>query len=148
MRNKAAGEPKNKPLAGYTNAILRVDLTRGVTTTETLGEAFLRKYVGGAALGIRLIFDEVPPGVQWSDPENRLFIGSGPLGATRVGGSGSICTVTKGALTNGMGSSQANGVFGAYMRLCGYDAIVLQGKAPKWSHVYIIDRASIIHTAD
>ena len=124
---------------GYAGKILRVDLTRGEISAQYLEGDHLRKYVGGSVLGIKFIYDEVAPGIQWSDPENRFFIGSGPLGATAVGGSGSICTVTKGALTNGMGSSQANGVFGAYLRLNGYDAIILQGAAPKWSYLYIHD---------
>lgn len=124
---------------GYTGRILRVDLTKGESTVQYLEEGTLRKYIGGSVLGIKYIYDEVPPGIHWSDPENRFFIGSGPLGATRVGGSGSICTVTKGALTNGMGSSQANGVFGAYLRLNGYDAVLLHGMAPEWSYLYIHD---------
>jgi aldehyde:ferredoxin oxidoreductase len=124
---------------GYTARVLRVDLTKGEFTVQYLDEGTLRKYVGGSVLGIKHIYDEVPPGVRWSDPENRFFIGSGPLGATRVGGSGSICTVTKGALTNGMGSSQANGVFGAYLRLNGYDAVILHGTAPEWSYLNIHD---------
>ena len=127
----------NNQIFGYAGKILRVDLTRGEISAQCLERDCLRKYVGGSVLGIKFIYDEVAPGVQWSDPENRFFIGSGPLGATPVGGSGSICTVTKGALTNGMGSSQANGVFGAYLRLSGYDAIILQGAAPKWFYLYI-----------
>lgn len=35
--------------------------------------------MGGAALGIKYLCDEVPPGVAWSDPANRLFLGTGPL---------------------------------------------------------------------
>jgi len=124
---------------GYGGKILRVDLDKGEFFTEYLAGDFLRKYVGGSVMGIKYVYDEVPPGVKWSDPENRFFIGSGPLGATSVGGSGSICTVTKGALTDGMGSSQANGVFGAYLRLNGLDAILLQGAAPEWSYLYIHD---------
>jgi aldehyde:ferredoxin oxidoreductase len=133
---------------GYAGKILRVDLTKGEITAQYLEKDVLRKYVGGSVLGIKYIYDEVPPGVQWSDPENRFFIGSGPLGATRVGGSGSICTVTKGALTNGMGSSQANGIFGAYLRLSGYDAILLQGAAPKWCYLYIHDGKAELKDAD
>ena len=124
---------------GYAGNMLRVNLTGGKITTFGLEEEFLRKYVGGAVLGIKMVYDEVPPGVAWSDPENRLFIGSGPLGGTRVGGSGSFCVVTKGALTNGMSSTQANGIFGAYLRFNGLDAILLEGTAPRWSYLYIHD---------
>jgi len=129
----------SKPLYGYTGKILRVDLTRGKTLPEPLSESVLRKYVGGAALGIKYLYDEVTPGVEWSSPENRLFLGSGPLGGTRIAGSGSIAAVTKGPLTNGIASSQANGFFGAFLRLSGFDAIILQGAASGWSYLYIHD---------
>ena len=102
-------------------------------------EAFLRKYVGGAAFGMRLIYDEVPPTSDWSDKENRLFIGSGPLGGTRIGGSGTVTVVTKGALTNGMACTQANGFLGAFLRFSGFDGILLQGAASNWVYLYIHD---------
>ncbi len=149
MKNNVKQTPGDKHrVFGYTGKILRVDLTNGQITIQQLEEEELRKYVGGSVLGIKYIYDEVPPGVEWSDPENRFFIGSGPLGGTRVGGSGSICTVTKGALTNGMGSSQANGVFGAYLKLSGYDAVVFRGTAPKWSYLYIHDGTAELRDAN
>jgi len=46
--------------AGYAGRLLRVDLTRGETWDELLPEPTLRKWVGGAALAIRLPYDEVP----------------------------------------------------------------------------------------
>jgi len=139
MNREISKSNRKQSIHGYTNGILRVDLTKGDITAQPLDEAFLRKYVGGAALGIKLLFDEVPPGVDWNDPENRLFFGSGPLGGTRIGGSGSIAVVTKGALTNGMASTQANGFFGAFLRLSGFDGIILQGAAPSWVYLYIHD---------
>lgn len=125
--------------AGFTNRVLRVDLTKRSITTEAIEESVLRKSVGGAALGIQIIYNEVPPGVEWKDPENRLFIGTGPLGGTKVEGSGSIAVVTKGALTNGMASSQANGYFGRYLRTAGFDSIVIQGASDKPVYLYIHD---------
>ena len=101
----------NKQIFGYAGSIMRVDLTRGEITAEKLEESVLRKYIGGATLGIKYIYDEVTPGVEWSDPANRFFLGTGPLGGTRVGGSGGIAVVTKGPLTNGIASTQANGFF-------------------------------------
>jgi aldehyde:ferredoxin oxidoreductase len=124
---------------GYTGKMLRVDLNKKEITAEIHDEAFLRKYVGGASLGIKILYDEVPPGVEWSDPGNRLIISSGPLGGTRIAGTGTIAVVTKGALTNGVASSQANGFFGAFLRFSGFDAIILQGAAPGWVYLYIHD---------
>jgi len=122
---------------GYAGKILRVDLSKGEYSNEILDEATLKKYVGGAALGIKFLYDEVHPSFEWSDPENRLFFGSGPLSGTRVGGTGGICVVTKGVLTNGVASSQANGFFGAFLRFCGFDAMIVQGAAPEWVYLYI-----------
>lgn len=132
---------------GYAGKMLRVDLTKGSITSETLDEATLRKYVGGTSLGAKFLYDEVPPGTQWSAPENRLFFGSGPLGGTRIGGSGSIAVVTTGALTNGCAFTQANGFFGAYLRFCGFDAIVIQGASPDWVYLYIHDGTAELRDA-
>jgi aldehyde:ferredoxin oxidoreductase len=131
--------PNARQISGYAGKIIRVDLTKGSVTPEALDEATLRKYVGGAALGMKYIYDEVSPSIEWSAPENRLFIGTGPLTGTRVGGSGAITVVTKGALTNGMASTQANGLFGAYLKFAGFDAIILQGAAPSWTYLHIHD---------
>lgn len=124
---------------GVTGKILRVDLTSKSTAVESLSEETLRRYMGGTGLGAKILYDEVPPGVEWSDPENRLILASGPLGGTKVSGSGIFSVVTKGALTNGAATSQANGFFGAYLKFCGLDGIILQGAAKELSYLYISD---------
>lgn len=131
--------PNSRQICGYAGRVLRVNLDNGESVLEIPEYGMLQKYVGGAALGIAFLYDEVPPGIEWSDRKNRLFIGSGPLGGTRIGGSGSIAVVTKGALTNGMASTQANGFFGAFLKFSGFDGIILQGAAPNWVYLYIHD---------
>jgi len=44
----------------------------------------------------------------------------------------------QGCLTNGGASSQANGYFGAYLRLQG-DGIIIQGVSEDWIYLYIHD---------
>ncbi|MFC1976751.1 aldehyde ferredoxin oxidoreductase family protein [Chloroflexota bacterium] len=132
---------------GYAGKILRVDLTNESISEEVLDEAELRKWVGGVGFGARYLYDEVPPGVQWNDPENRLIVASGPLGGTRAGGSGTISISTKGCLTNGATSTQANGFMGAYMKFSGYDAIIFQGTAKRWVYLYMHDGTAEIRDA-
>jgi len=132
---------------GYAHRILRVDLTKRSITSELIDESILRKSVGGASLGIKLLYDEVAPGVEWNDPGNRLFIGTGPLGGTAVEGSGAISVVTKGALTNGVASSQANGYFGMYLKTSGFDAIVVQGASDKEVYLHVHDGAAELKDA-
>jgi aldehyde:ferredoxin oxidoreductase len=124
---------------GSTGKVLRVDLGQGKIWDEALDEATLRQYLGGTGMGVKYLFDEVDPKANWSDPENIFFIGSGPLGGTRIPGSASLSVVTKGAQTNGLTSTQANGNFGACLKWSGYDAIVVQGTSPTWKYLYIHD---------
>ena len=86
-------------IPGFVGRILRVDLTEGKTSVEELDEATLKKWVGGAGLGAKYLYDEVPPGVKWSDPENRLIWTTGPLAGSGVSGAGTFNVTTKGALT-------------------------------------------------
>ena len=124
-------------LYGYTGKLLRVDLTNEQITEEKLDEETARKYIGGTGIGAKYLYDEVPAGVEWSDGANRLIMSSGPLGGTRVAGSGTVSVVTKGALTNGAVATQANGFFGAFLRSSGYDGIILHGRAKRLVYLYI-----------
>jgi len=122
---------------GSTGKVLRVDMTQGKLWDEALDETKLQKYLGGAGLGITYLMEEVDPKTDWSDPKNIFFLGSGVLGGSRIPGCGTISITTKGAMTNGATSSQANGNFGAYLKWCGYDAIVVQGASDTWKYLYL-----------
>ncbi len=128
-----------KSTLGYLGRVLRVDLSRKKITEEPLDESLLRKFIGGAGLGARYLYDEVPPGVGWSDPGNRLLFFSGPFGGTRYAGSGMISVVSKGAMTGMAGSSQANGFFGTYLKFSGFDGVIIQGAASEWCYLRIHD---------
>lgn len=122
---------------GYMGRILRVDLSAQRSWTEELAQDTARKYVGGVALGANYLLAEVPPGVEWSSPENLLIFMSGPLGGTRVSGSGNFCVVSKGPMTNSAAATQANGFFGAFLRFSGYDGLIIQGRASKSTYLFI-----------
>jgi aldehyde:ferredoxin oxidoreductase len=132
----------------YLGVILRADLSKGKTERFVINEEILRNFIGGTGLGAKFLYDEVPSGTDWSDPENRLIFAAGPLNATPVGGSGSISVVTKGPLTNGAGCSQANGYFGAYLRLCGLNAIIVQGVAESLKYLYVNSETSELRDAE
>ncbi|MEW6141537.1 MAG: aldehyde ferredoxin oxidoreductase C-terminal domain-containing protein [Chloroflexota bacterium] len=126
-------------IPGYAGRVLHVDLTNRKYTAEELDPKVLRKYVGGTALGAKYLYEEVKPGVNWNDPENRFVVMSGPLGGTRIMGTGTFNITTKGALTEGSTSSQANGFLGAFLKLSGFDGLVIHGRAKKLSYLYIHD---------
>jgi len=135
-------------LTGYAGKMLRVNLTNSQIREEKLDRMTCRKYIGGTGIGARILYDEVLPGTEWSSPENRLIIASGPLGGTRIGGSGTFCVVTKGPLTNGAASVQANGFLGAFLKMCGYDGVVLHGASTNWTYLYIMSGSAELREAN
>ena len=132
---------------GYNGKILRVDLTSKKITKEPIDEKVLRNFLGGTGLGAKYLYEEVPPGVGWSDPENRLILASGTLGGTRVPGSGTFSAVAKGALTEGATATQANGFLGTYLRFNGFDGLIVQGASEDLVYLYIEEGEAEIRDA-
>ena len=116
-------------LDGYIGKMLRVDLSDGRIWTNDLEEALITKWVGGTGFAAKYLYDEVPPGVEWSDPENRLIWATGPLAGSGVSGAATFTVAGKGPMTNLAGTSQANGFFGAYLKFSGYEGIIFQGRS-------------------
>ncbi|MFC1925515.1 aldehyde ferredoxin oxidoreductase family protein [Chloroflexota bacterium] len=135
-------------LGGYVGKLLRVDLTNERLTDEYIDEATWRKYIGGTTMGTKILFDEVPPDTDWSDPENRLIWMTGPFTGSGSPGSANFSVVTKGSLTGFLASAQANGWFGPRLKFAGYDGIIVQGKAKRWVYLYVHDgNAELRHAA-
>jgi aldehyde:ferredoxin oxidoreductase len=124
---------------GYAGRLLRVNLTTGKTWAEPWSPEDMRDYLGGAGLGAKILYEEVGPRVHWDHPDNRLILATGPLAGLPVWGTGGLTVVTRGAMTDGGTSTQANGFFGAALKFSGYDAIVIQGQARKWVYLYVDD---------
>ncbi len=118
---------------------MRIDLSDGNNSLDPMDADGQRPYIGGVGMGAKLLYDEVAPDVAWSDEGNKLILATGPLNGTTVPGSGTVCAVTKGCLTRGGASSQANGYFGAFLRSTGVDAVILRGIADTWSYLYLHD---------
>ena len=134
-------------VGGYLGKMLRVDLTSGDTRVERLGEDFIKKWVGGVGFGAKYLWNEVPAGVEWSDPQNRMIWTTGPLAGSGVYGAATFNVAAKGPMTNLAGCSQSNGFFGAYLKFSGFDGIVFQGRAPELSYLVIQDGRAEIRSA-
>lgn len=122
---------------GYWGNALKVDLSTQNIETTRINDEDIRKYVGGVGFGAKILYEEVPPGVQWNDPENRIIIATGPLNGTSFTGSGTFSLVTKAPMTNLAVDTQANGFLGAFLKLSGFDCVVIHGQAEKWKYLFI-----------
>jgi len=116
---------------GYMGRILRIDLTTSTITEEFPDEETLRKYLGGAGLATKILFEETERGIDPLGPENKLIFMTGPLTGTSSPSTGRYSVVTKSPLTNGWGQANAAGFWGRDFKRSGFDGIIFEGKAPK-----------------
>lgn len=124
---------------GYTGRILRVDLSSRKSVIEEPAENFYRQYFGGEGFVSYFLLKEVPPEVDALGPENKLIFAAGPLTGVPVGGCGRHCVGAKSPLTGGFGESEAGGYWGTELKLAGFDAIIVEGKADKPVYIFIQD---------
>lgn len=122
---------------GYTQRVLRVDLTKRELSDEEFKHDDRVKWIGGTGLGAKILWEEVHEGVEWNDPDNRLVLATGPLNGTGFNGSGGFSLVGKGPMTNLAGCSQAQGFFGAYLKFSGFDGVIISGTSSDWVYLVI-----------
>lgn len=109
--------------------ILYVNLTEGTYKTEILPADIYRKYPGGSALGMYLMFHLIGAGVDPLSPENPLIFSVSPLTGIPISGQSRMCVTTKSPLTGTAGDSQVGGFIPAQLKANGYDSVVFTGKA-------------------
>lgn len=123
--------------------VLKINLLETKLETIKIEEPVLREYIGGCALGAKFLYEEVSPTIEWHEPKNALIILGGQLTGTKMPGSGGFNITTKSATTNGAAQTQAQGVFGAYMRLCGYLGLIISEKSKNWCYIVIREDGSV-----
>lgn len=119
--------------------ILRIDLSSGKTEVEDLSDAVAEKYIGGCGLGAKMLYEET---VKDTDPlgsDNPLIFAVGPVNGTRAFNSDRFDVVSKSPLTGIFAEANCGGYWGAKFKRCGYDALVVTGKADSPVYIYIDD---------
>ena len=133
---------------GIMGKILRVDLSLKKISEEIHADQYLGKYIGGDGLAARLLYDEVPPGIEGLDPENILVISAGPLGGTAVQASCNYSVAAKSPLTGfTIYNSHCNGTFARMLKFSGYDAIVVKGQAETPVYIWVNEGEAEIRDA-
>jgi aldehyde:ferredoxin oxidoreductase len=115
----------------YMGTMLRVNLSTGSIKTEDTPMDLARLYVGGRGLGSRILINEIDPKIDALGDENKLLFVTGPLTNTSAPTGGRYMVVTKSPLTGTIASSNSGGVWGAYLKKAGYDAVIFEGKSDK-----------------
>ena len=126
-------------MPGWTGKLLRVDLTAGRFQTEPIPEAWYRNYLGGRGLAARMLYEEMDPAVDPFDLDNKLIFATGPLTGTPVPCGARYMVVTKGPLTGAITTSNSGGHWGPELKFAGYDLLLLEGRAPRPSYLFVYD---------
>ncbi len=124
-------------MALNTGKILRVDLSNGKVRTETVPEKIATDFVGGRGYGVRYLYDEVKPGIDPLGEDNKLLMLCGPLAGTTAQAVSRWMTCTLSPLTGTFTRSVCGADFGAWLKFCGYEMIILEGKAEKPSYLHL-----------
>jgi aldehyde:ferredoxin oxidoreductase len=133
---------KGSGRGGYHGRALRVDASTGVSTHVPLPEEVLRRFVGGVGLGTWLLAREAPaPGYDPLSPEAPLVVALSPLVGTPLTTSAKFAVVAKSPLTSRIGDSLSSDRVAIEAKHAGIDALVLVGRAPRWSVLVIDDDA-------
>lgn len=124
---------------GYWKKLLRVDLTTKTFQVDSIDEKYLKLLLGGAALGAKILLDEVPPKVDPLSPENKIIFSLGFMQAVNFPGNAKWSVITKGPLTGSFLDSAGTGAWAPQLKKAGYDVLVIQGKATELTYLYIND---------
>ena len=114
----------------WTGRILRVDLSSGKISVEPTA-GYAERFMGGDGMGMKILWDELKPGLHPFDPENRLLFMTGPLTGTLAPTSGRFEILTKAPGVDPFMPTRSGigGYFGPELKFAGYDGLIVQGKA-------------------
>jgi aldehyde:ferredoxin oxidoreductase len=123
----------------YMGKILRVKLSEGKVVEEDLRDDWARRFIGGAGLATKYLYDEMASGVDPLGPDNKLVFMTGPLTGTTSASAGRYSVVAKSPLTGIWGHGNSGGSFGPALKRSGYDGIVVEGVSDEPVYLKVVD---------
>jgi aldehyde:ferredoxin oxidoreductase len=135
-------------MKGICGKLLEIDLSSGKTKIITLKDEMFEKYLGGRGLGIRLLYDMLPPKTDPLSSNNLLFFLTGPLTGTFVTGSSKFVVITKSPLTHGWCDSYSSGRISVELKKAGYDGLVIRGRSNHPCYLRIDHKGAEIREAN
>ncbi len=132
---------------GYMGKILQVDLSRREVQIQEHDDAFYRRYLGGRAMALYHLLNEMPVGADPLGPDNVLVFAPGVITGAAVSGQSRNGVGAKSPLTGGLGSSEVGGFWAYELKRAGFDAVVVRGQASSPVYLWIKDGRAEIREA-
>jgi aldehyde:ferredoxin oxidoreductase len=131
---------------GVGGKTLWIDLTRGVIEKRPLDEEMINEYLLGAGYLSRVLFDNIPVGIDPLSEKNVLGMATGLLTGSMFPQASRHVIAALSPLTDVWGESHAAGFWGAELKFAGYDAIIFTGASA--SPVYLNIRDDVVEILD
>src|SRR5580765_5374234 len=122
---------------GFHGRLLHIDLSTGHSSWIDIEETRLRAFLGGIGLGVSLLYEYAPAGVDPFAPANPLIFTSAPLVGTGLTTTAKYAVVTKSPLTGFIADSLSSSYFALELKRVGVDALVVTGRATAMAYIYI-----------
>ena len=122
---------------GWTGQILRVNLTTKTFKVDTFTEDFAHKWIGGRGFAVKILYDELAPGIDPLGPDNKLIVAVGPIAGIPAPNTGKTVVAAKSPITGGYGDGNLGTRMTENLRKCGYDALIVEGRAERPTMLYI-----------
>jgi len=132
---------------GWFGKTLRVNLSTGVISEESIDPKVLADWIGGRGLGAWTVAGEVPAGCDPLGEKNKLVFATGPLTGAGVPGAGRFSASGKSPLTGTILDSNAGGRWGIRLKQSGYDLLVIEGVSAVPVYLTIADGKAALHEA-
>ncbi|MBU1343733.1 MAG: aldehyde ferredoxin oxidoreductase family protein [Proteobacteria bacterium] len=133
---------------GFYNQILTIDLTHETVKIDPLEDEVLKSCLGGKGLATFLLNKNNPTGVDPLSPENHLIFATGQFCQSPIWGSSRYGVYTKSPLTGGYAESYSGGKVPEAIDSCGFDAILITGRAKHPVVIGIHPEGATIFPAD
>ena len=124
---------------GYMGKILWVNLSDGSFKEVELPDEIYRQYIGGYGLATKLIYENMPAKSDALGPDAIVGFFPGLLTGSIGPLTGRFMVAGKSPLTGTWGDANCGGQFGAEIKKCGYDGILIKGASKTPKYVTIID---------
>jgi aldehyde:ferredoxin oxidoreductase len=121
----------------FLGQILDIDLSEETLKFSPFADECVREYLGGRGINVKFIYDNIPPGTDPFSPKNILTLSCGLLTGTAAPASSRLHINALSPQTGLLGSSNVGGGFGAQMRACGIQQLIIRGKAPNPVYLWI-----------
>ena len=134
----------------FAKTILRINLETKEIKREPINLEIVQQYLGGRGYGVKILFDELKPGINPLSPNNKIVIMTGPMTGTVSPTTSRWCMVFKSPLTKKtLNDTHCGGRLGVELKRAGYDGIIIESASD--TPVYLLitnDKVSIQNATD